>query len=132
MREPQMEDHPPISSPSRLQRGLQHVANFFIGIWGLCWLLLSAVVFIWDYWRSRYLLRRWAADNAFELVHREYRIFRRGPFRRYPRRGHTVHYITVRDRDGAMHSGFARCGSLWKALTSGAVQVEWDESKALR
>jgi hypothetical protein len=122
-----MESPPPISPPAgRLRRSLKHAGNFVQGLWGLCWLALTFMTIIWDYWRSRYFLNRWAADNAFKLLHREYRILRRGPFLRAPRRGHTVHYITVRDRAGALHTGYARCGRFWRAVTSGAVEVKWD------
>jgi hypothetical protein len=106
------------------------IADFVGAVWAACWLALTAGTIVWNYWRSRYLIHRWAADNAFTLVERRYRILFRGPFFRAPRAGHTVHAITIRDRHGVLHSGYVRCGGLWRALTRGAVEVRWDKNPA--
>jgi hypothetical protein len=88
---------------------------------------LSAGGFYWQYWRSHSLLRGWAQENDFELMHSEMRFFQRGAFFWASSKGQTVFYVTVRDRQGQVRSGWVRCGGWWLGLFSHKTEVRWQE-----
>jgi hypothetical protein len=100
-------------------------SNFFI----LMILLAGVIVilaYLWQYRRSVGLLQQWANDNGYQLLHYEYRLFRRGPFFWTTSRDQTVFYVEAVDRGGWQRTGYARCGSWWFGLFSNKVDVKWD------
>jgi hypothetical protein len=92
-------------------------------------LVFVIVVFsiAWHFSRSRQLLEKWVVDNGYQLVHREYRSLRRGPFFWTTSRGQAVYYVVVRDALGKERSGWVRCGSWWLGLSSDKVEVAWED-----
>lgn len=73
--------------------------------------------------RSRVLLKRWAADNGFELLEDDYRLARKGPFW-WSQRGQVVYRVRIRDPQGQERGASAYCSncradSYSSALTSG-------------
>jgi hypothetical protein len=80
----------------------------------------------WNISRSRTLLRGWAAQNGFEILHSEFRFFRRGPFFWTTSKGQTVYYVRVRDAEGQTRSGWVRCGSWWLGLCSNKTEARWN------
>jgi hypothetical protein len=92
-------------------------------------LLVVALVALsigWHYSRSNALLHKWADENDFQLLGREYRNFFKGPFLWTTARGQTVYRVTVRDRRGNTRTGWVRCGSWLFGLLSDKAEVRWD------
>ena len=86
---------------------------------GLVIVLFVAVAIcsiVWHFSRSRSLLEQWARDNDYEVISREYRNFFKGPFFWTSTKGQTVYYVTIRDADGNVRSGWLRCGGFWGGL----------------
>jgi len=83
-------------------------------------------LFVWTFSRSRSLLEQWASSNGFEILRREYRNFRKGPFFWTSSKNQVVFYVTVRDRDGKLRSGWVRCGSWILGLLSDQTEVRWE------
>jgi hypothetical protein len=82
---------------------------------------------LWSFSRSEAILDRWAQENGYDIVQREHRLFRRGPFWWRTSDGQTVYYVVVHDRQGHTRRGWVRCGSLWAGLLSDRATVIWDE-----
>ena len=100
--------------------------NTLISLFVFGLIALTILVYVWHFSRSSSLLEQWASDNGFELLRREYRVLRRGPFFWTTSRGQTVYYVEVRDRQGHIYSGWVRCGSWWMGLLSDKVEVRWE------
>ena len=79
----------------------------------------------WGYSRARSILMNWAAQNGYEILHSEFRYFRKGPFFWTSSRGQTVFYVTVRDSNNRVRSGWVRCGGWWVGLWSDHTDVRW-------
>jgi hypothetical protein len=77
--------------------------------------------------RSDFVLRKWAAENHFELLHSE-RCFASGPFCWLTSSKTTVFLVTVRDPKNRERSGWVRCGSCFEGvLFSDRAEVKWKE-----
>ncbi|BCU76301.1 hypothetical protein llg_10160 [Luteolibacter sp. LG18] len=76
--------------------------------------------------RSRGLLENWAASSGYQLVESELRTFLKGPFWFTSSKSQLVYRITVRDRDGSVRHGWARCGGWFFGLLEDDVEVRWD------
>ena len=76
--------------------------------------------------RSQKLLKGWAAENGYQFLHVEHRMFRKGPFA-WSARGQSVYRVEVRDEQGVERKGWVRCGSWWAGVLSDQVQARWDE-----
>jgi hypothetical protein len=87
---------------------------------------LVGLILFWQFSRSRSLLQDWAAQNGFEILKSEFRFFRRGPFFWTSSKGQTIYYVTVRDAQGSVRSGWVRCGGWWLGLWSNKTEVRWD------
>ena len=96
-------------------------------------LLIAAVVGLallgtsWHFSRGRALLDRWAAREGFVLESADYCWFWRGPFWWRSGEGNAVYRVVVRDRDGIVRRGHARCGGLFFGMWSDEVAVVWDD-----
>jgi len=78
-------------------------------------------------WRGRSVLKKWVAENGYELVKRERRFLCKGPFVGRTSKGQEVHYVTIRDTSGRERSGYVCCGSYWLGILSDQVSVCWDD-----
>lgn len=87
---------------------------------------LIGVVVFWQLSRSRAQLREWAMLNELEILKSEFRFLRRGPFFWTSSKGQWVFYVTVRDRQSTVHSGWVRCGGWWLGLWSNKTEAKWD------
>jgi len=76
--------------------------------------------------RSQHLLRMWAAENGYELLHADFRPFRKGPYF-WSGRNQTVFRVEVRDREGRTRSGWVRCGSWWAGVFGEHVEGQLDD-----
>ncbi|MDB6026349.1 MAG: hypothetical protein JWM68_2572 [Verrucomicrobiales bacterium] len=92
-------------------------------------LAIAASVGIYLYRRFSappFLLQRWAKDQAFRILHSEYRYFSQGPFTwRLSHRGVSVYYVRVRDLEGLERCGWVRCSSCWG---TDKTEVHWDDT----
>ncbi|MCC6675544.1 MAG: hypothetical protein IT436_00235 [Phycisphaerales bacterium] len=78
--------------------------------------------------RGRSLLDRWADENGYEILEADYRWMLRGPFFFRSNDKNAVYRITVRDLEGDVRRGYARCGGFWFGMwLSPDVTVEWDD-----
>lgn len=101
-----------------------------MGILSLLPFLVVAFVFLsmwWHFSRSASLLQKWADENGYRLLNKEYRTFLRGPFFWTSSKGQTVYRVTVEDKAGHIRSGWVRCGGWWLGLLTDQTEVRWDE-----
>lgn len=89
--------------------------------------VVGTVSLVWHFGRSGSLLQRWAEQNGYRLIDREYRTFLRGPFFLTTAKGQTVYYVTVEDCEGRRRKGWVRCGGWFLGLLSDNVEVLWDD-----
>jgi hypothetical protein len=80
----------------------------------------------WHFSRARSMLERWASDNGYQILNKEYRNLFRGPFLWTTSKGQAVYHVRVRDRQGLEHTGWVRCGSWFLGLISDKIEVKWD------
>jgi hypothetical protein len=99
------------------------MAGAVIGMGGIVVLIIYA-----HFVRSRSLLIGWARQNDFEILASDYRKFRRGPFFWTSSKNQTVYYVTIRDRENQVRSGWLRCGGFWGGVWSDKTEVRWDNS----
>ena len=90
-------------------------------------ILLAVGSLAWSFSRSRKLLEQWAADNGFHILEREYRNFRKRPFFWTSSNSQAVYHVTVRDREGNVHSGWVRCGGWILGMLSNQTEVRWED-----
>jgi hypothetical protein len=88
----------------------------------LCWVALSS---IWHWLRSRFLLKKWASANGYELVKMNLNLFSISPFVFISSR-QEVYHVRVRDHKGRERSGWAKCGGFWLGFLVNKIEVEWD------
>ena len=77
---------------------------------------------------ARRILRRWADENHFELLHFERCFFTGGFSPSTTSRNQIVYFVRVRDREHRERSGWVRCGSFAHPFGKGA-EVEWKDSQ---
>jgi len=81
----------------------------------------------WWVARGSKLLADWARSNGYEILRKQRRFLRKGPFS-FPRAwGLPVFRVTLQDGQGRTRRAWVRCGSWWTGLLSSKVTVEWDE-----
>ncbi len=81
----------------------------------------------WHCRRSRELVERWAATNAFTITEIERRFLKAGPFFWCRGRGHEVFHVLVRDARGDQRGAFVRTGGWFLGQLSEQVTVRWDD-----
>jgi hypothetical protein len=81
----------------------------------------------WHLRRSRELVEKWAAANAYSITAIERRYLRAGPFFWRRGRGHEVFHVVVHDARGQQRSGYVRTGGWFLAQFSEQVAVSWDD-----
>ena len=86
------------------------------------WVALSI---IWHWFRSRFLLKRWARANGFELVQMSIPWFKFSPFL-FASKHQEVYEIRVRDHRARERRGWAKCGGFFLGFLVDKVEVEWD------
>jgi len=89
--------------------------------------VIIAASFYWSSSKGRSMLEQWAAENGYDIQSQEECWFFRGPFFWTSSKGQKVYKVALRDRDGRVRNGYARCGSYWLGLWSDAVEVRWDD-----
>jgi hypothetical protein len=94
-------------------------------------ILLMIPILAWHFRRSKEMVERWAAANAFEIIAMERRLLRVGPFFWRRSRGHEVFYIVVRNARGEQHMAYVRTGGWFLGQLSEQVSVEWDDAGAM-
>ncbi len=94
---------------------------FALALGGLIWYLY--------YTRAGNMLRQWAEQNGYQIIHSEHRFLRRGPFFWTTSRNQAVMYVEVVDAQGYQHRGYVRLGSWWWGLWQDRVEVRWEEEE---
>jgi hypothetical protein len=87
---------------------------------------IASISIVWHYSRARSLLEHWADERGFRILDSQYRYVRRGLFFWTTSKGQAVYFVTVRDRNGDVRSGYVRCGSWFLGLLSDKVEVRWE------
>jgi len=87
----------------------------------------AGLFMIWHFRRSGRMVERWAADNGYRLLDREYRWLLRGPFWWRTGKGMAVYHVTVQDASGRVRKGYIRCGGWFLGLLSDRIDVEWED-----
>jgi hypothetical protein len=90
-------------------------------------LVFFVLAMTWHFRRSASMIGRWAAENGYRLLGREYRWFRRGPFWWRTTDKMAVYHVTVEDREGRVRRAWVRCGGWFLGLFSDQVTVEWED-----
>ena len=88
--------------------------------------LVIVGIVLWHSSRSRSILEQWAEKENYQILEKEYRIFRRGSFFWTSSKGQVVYYVKIRDSHGVIRSGLVRCGSWWAGVFSDKTEVKWN------
>jgi hypothetical protein len=88
---------------------------------------LGVGALLWNVARSQAMLSRWAAENDYQILDSNYRLFCRGPFFWNSSKSQSVFRVTILDRQGHTHTGWVRCGSWVLGLWSEQTEVRWDD-----
>lgn len=108
--------HEIVLSPSILLVPLAFVAFIGFGIW----------MYRWQYRRADELLRRWAAEHAFEVLEKvKANPLYTGPGHWAARDKRVVYRIAVKDSGGHAKHGVARLGEVATGTLGDKVEVEW-------
>jgi hypothetical protein len=122
-------------TPSKVKldpAGLQFIGTFILISSSLIafvvLILLAILVLVSDYPYSRSIeiLDEWARVNHYQILSREERHFRRGPFTWTMSRVQTVFYVVIHDELGRKRSGWVRCGNWSRGLVKNEVEVIWE------
>ena len=81
------------------------------------------------YSRSKSILKKWAVDNGYKILHDDLRLFMRGPYFWTASRGQTVYYVHVRDHAGNERRGYVRCGDWILGILCNRADVRWDDKR---
>ena len=76
---------------------------------------------------GRSILERWAKAGGYELLSHEKCWFLRGPFFFSSTRSQDVFRFTVRDPEGRVRSGYAKCGGFWFGTLTDRIDIHWDD-----
>jgi hypothetical protein len=96
--------------------------NIIIALLAVAWVTFSTT---WHWFRSRFLLSRWARANGFELVRVKIPWFKFSPFL-FASKYQEVYEIRVRDHRGRERRGWAKCGGFFVGFLVDNVEVKWD------
>ena len=96
-------------------------SNIFIVLIALC---LTAASLTWHWFRSKFLLDKWAKEHGFELLKMNYPLLGAGPFWWASKR-QEVYRIRVRDRSGREHSGWANAADFGVVSSSIKSRSNW-------
>ena len=97
-------------------------------IWFGCVMAVTAMVYLVRRFSGPpFLVRRWANDHGFRILHSEFRYFSKGPFTwKLSHRGQEVYRVRIRDQEGQERSAWLRCTSV-SFVTDDKTEVIWDE-----
>ena len=87
----------------------------------------AAAMMTFHFSRARSILEQWAEENGYEILDREHRWLRMGPFWWRKGKGQEVYYVTIRTSEGQVRRGWVRCGGWFLGILSNSAVVEWDE-----
>jgi hypothetical protein len=77
--------------------------------------------------RSISLLDEWAERNDYEIIQSERRHLLKGSFTWTSSKGQTVYFVTIRDQQGNLRSGWVRCGGFLTGMFSDNTEVHWND-----
>ncbi len=95
----------------------------------LTFILILFTLSIWyKIWLGTKILEYWEDKNGYQIIHREFRMFSKGPFLWQSSRNQVVYYVVIKDKRGKTHSGWVRCGSWVGGLLKNEIMVIWDDT----
>ena len=100
--------------------------DIFDGLAIVAVITVICLVYYWQYSRSRGLVWQWAEQNGYEVLACDCRYLRKGPFVWTSSKGQTVYFVTNRDRDKQVRSGWVRCGGFVLGPLSTRTEVRWE------
>ncbi|HUW59332.1 MAG TPA: hypothetical protein VMZ92_22045 [Planctomycetota bacterium] len=106
--------------------------DYAVPIFILFVLLLMVGAFAWRRRRSASMVDRWADENNLQIIGKELRCLRRGPFWWHFSGGYEVYRVILRDDEGRERKAYVRCGNWLFGLFSNQVKVEWDDEDDAR
>jgi len=89
--------------------------------------IIGFLSWAWRTSRAQDMVDQWAATNGLQVLSRERRTFRRGPFFFRTGKGQEVYYVTAQDQAGNIRRGYVRCGGWVLGMMSDQVSVEWEQ-----
>jgi hypothetical protein len=101
----------------------------FVERYGIfCLIVVTAVVYpVFRIRRGHALVSRWAAKNGYEIVRRQWSLFRVGPFPLAALGKQAIYRLVVRDREGRESSCWLKVGDFFVGLLDDAVTVKWED-----
>lgn len=93
----------------------------------LAFVCLAILALALQFVRVGSILDRWAARNGYQIIERESRLVKLGPFTLNTSRGQVVYRVAVRDREGNVRKGYVRCGGALLGTLSNKIEVCWDD-----
>lgn len=91
----------------------------------ILFLILIVYFLYYQFFKSKQVLKNWAADNGTIIVKKELRFIRVGPF--FYHKDRAVYRILVRRPDGELQKAWVLVGSLL-FLYPNKIEVIWDAS----
>ncbi len=102
-----------------------HNAGIVFG--GILIAVLVIFSLVWGNSRGTSILETWAREQGYEVLSQEECWIFRGPFFWSSSKGQKIYKVALRNREGQVRTGYARCGGYWLGLFSDAVEVRWDD-----
>jgi hypothetical protein len=94
---------------------------------GVAVIVTAVLYFVKRLSSAPFLVRRWADDHGFRILHSEFRHFSKGPFsRKISHRGQEVYRVQVRDEEGRERSAWLRCRRV-STFTDDNIEVIWED-----
>jgi len=94
----------------------------------LTFILILFTLSIWyKIWLGTKILEYWEDKNGYQIIHREFRMFSKGPFLWQSSRNQVVYYVVIKDKRGKTCSGWVRCGSWFGGPLKNEIMVIWDD-----
>lgn len=97
-------------------------------LWIVPILMAVALLQLWISSKANSLIKQWADANGYQLLQRERRFVRQGPFSWNSTRSQVVYRVVVLDLQGNNLTGWIRLGSWWLGLFGNkpALEVKWN------
>ena len=86
--------------------------------------VVIAIVLALMFFRAHSILKTWAMKNSYEILSSDLRILSRGPYLGTLFGNQWVFRVTVRNSEGAVKTGFVKCGGFWWGIL---INIKWDE-----
>jgi hypothetical protein len=97
-----------------------------LAAWGIV-LGIAAGLTVWLRRRSARMVDRWAEENGYRVLTKDYRGSEQGLVLSRLCNLKALYHVTVRNSAGDVRSAYVHCGGWFLGLLSDHVDVEWDD-----